>query len=100
MNELHEELAEREEERRSARSSLRLPDVSAYSFAPPNLKQTSAPRAELAASSPARRIRNVIFESLVSGETDIVGFVAYGMYKQSKRDLVHCLREAKQQAPE
>jgi hypothetical protein len=43
--------------------------------------------------------RNPIVEMLVSGDNDIVGLVAYSIYKQNKRDWLIAFRRAKVRAP-
>jgi hypothetical protein len=44
--------------------------------------------------------RNPVFGSLVSGDTDIVGLVAYSIYKQNKHDWLHAFAKAKGREPE
>jgi hypothetical protein len=66
-----------------------LPDASVYSFAATGARASAAARGDFSpapASAPPRRLHNIVFESLVTAETDLVGFVAYGLYKQNKRD--------------
>ena len=43
--------------------------------------------------------RNPVFEMLVGGDTDIVGLVAYSIYKQNKRDWLIAFSEAKGREP-
>ncbi len=45
--------------------------------------------------------RNPVFELLVQGETDITGLLAYGLYKQNKRDwlIAHRAREGRDPSP-
>ncbi len=42
---------------------------------------------------------NVVFTSLVTGDTDIVGLVAYSIYKQNKYDWLLALSRAHQRTP-
>jgi len=61
---------------------------------------SSAPEPELAESlSEAESDRNPVFEQLVAGDVDIVGLVAYSIYKQNKRDWLIAFRRAKHRAP-
>ena len=43
--------------------------------------------------------RNPVFEQLVAGDVDIVGLVAYSIYKQNKRDWLIAFRRVKNRAP-
>jgi hypothetical protein len=43
--------------------------------------------------------RNPVFEQLVSGDSDIVGLVAYSIYKQHKRDWLIAFKHAKGRTP-
>ncbi len=43
--------------------------------------------------------RNAVFESLVTGDADIVGLVAYSIYKQNKHDWLVAFDKAKGRAP-
>jgi hypothetical protein len=40
----------------------------------------------LAETVPAEEARNPIYDLLVQGETDVIGLLAYSLYKQNKRD--------------
>jgi hypothetical protein len=61
---------------------------------------SSAPEPELADSlSEAESDRNPVFEQLVAGDADIVGLVAYSIYKQNKRDWLIAFRRVKVRAP-
>ena len=43
--------------------------------------------------------RNPVFEMLVSGDTDIIGLVAYSIYKQNKRDWLMAFATARGREP-
>src|SRR5947209_353481 len=43
--------------------------------------------------------RNAVFESLVTGDQDIVGLVAYSIYKQNKHDWLVAFERTKARAP-
>lgn len=43
--------------------------------------------------------RNAVFESLVTGDADIVGLVAYSIYKQNKHDWLVAFDKAKGRGP-
>ncbi len=43
--------------------------------------------------------RNPVFEMLVSGDNDIIGLVAYSIYKQNKRDWLIAFNAAKGREP-
>ncbi len=43
--------------------------------------------------------RNIVFGSLVTGDNDIVGLVAYSIYKQNKHDWLIAFERAKARAP-
>jgi hypothetical protein len=43
--------------------------------------------------------RNAVFESLVTGDTDIVGLVAYSIYKQNKHDWLVAFERVKARQP-
>ena len=43
--------------------------------------------------------RNQVFEQLVAGDADIVGLVAYSVYKQNKRDWLIAFRRVKGRVP-
>ena len=61
---------------------------------------SSAPEPELAESlGEAESDRNPVFEQLVAGDVDIVGLIAYSIYKQNKRDWLIAFRRAKSRAP-
>lgn len=44
--------------------------------------------------------RNAVFESLVTGDEDIVGLVAYSIYKQNKHDWLVAFNKAKGREPD
>jgi hypothetical protein len=44
--------------------------------------------------------RNIVFGSLVTGDADIVGLVAYSIYKQNKHDWLVAFRRAKGREPQ
>lgn len=44
--------------------------------------------------------RNPIFEMLVSGDDDIVGLVAYSIYKQNKRDWLMAFNKSRGREPD
>jgi hypothetical protein len=44
--------------------------------------------------------RNPIFELLVKGENDVVGLLAYGLYKQNKRDWLIAFQANNNRAPD
>jgi hypothetical protein len=43
--------------------------------------------------------RNSVFENLVKGDTDVVGLVAYSIYKQNKHDWLVALRRQRGREP-
>ena len=60
----------------------------------------SAPEPVLVESlSDVESDRNPVFEQLVAGDADIVGLVAYSIYKQHKRDWLIAFKRAKSRAP-
>jgi len=60
----------------------------------------SAPEpAAVAALAEPDNDRNPVFEQLVSGDSDIVGLVAYSIYKQHKRDWLIAFKHAKGRTP-
>ena len=71
------------------------------------VKDSGAEVAVASASEPAvvetlnepENDRNPVFEQLVSGDSDIVGLVAYSIYKQHKRDWLIAFKHAKGRAP-
>jgi hypothetical protein len=44
--------------------------------------------------------RNPIFELLVQGESDVAGLLAYGLYKQNKRDWLIAFQASNSRAPD
>jgi hypothetical protein len=44
--------------------------------------------------------RNPVFGSLVSGDGDIVGLIAYSIYKQNKHDWLHAFAKSKGREPD
>jgi hypothetical protein len=64
-----------------------LPDASVFPLASSGPRPSPAQRPEstaVPASAPVSH--NVVFASLVASDADIVGFVAYGLYKHNKRE--------------
>jgi hypothetical protein len=63
-----------------------------FAAAPVEIKPTARPEPTEEPAAPLRR--RGMFDDLVDNETDVVGFVAYGLYKLSKRDWIeaHALR--------
>ena len=62
----------------------------------------SAPAAQAMASASVSDTgdeRNPVFEILVSGDSDIIGLVAYSIYKQNKRDWLIAFNLAKGREP-
>jgi hypothetical protein len=51
------------------------------------------------ASTPAESERNTVFTSLVSGDNDIVGLVAYSIYKQNKHDWLIAFSRSRGREP-
>ncbi len=63
-----------------------------------------APAVEAPASAPVSvsdtgEERNPVFEMLVSGDNDIIGLVAYSIYKQNKRDWLIAFSAARGREP-
>ena len=61
--------------------------------------ETRAPGA-LAASENGAPDRNEVFGNLVQGDSDIVGLVAYSIYKQNKHDWLIAFNRAKNRDPD
>ena len=60
----------------------------------------SAPEpAAVAALAEPDNDRNPVFEQLVSGDSDIVGLVAYSIYKQNKHDFLVAFSKTKGREP-
>ena len=60
----------------------------------------SAPEPVLVESlSDVESDRNPVFEQLVAGDADIVGLVAYSIYKQHKRDWLIAFKQTKSRMP-
>jgi hypothetical protein len=53
-----------------------------------------------AAVADAEGERNLVFESLVKGDGDIIGLVAYSIYKQNKHDWLVAFGKAKGREPQ
>jgi hypothetical protein len=60
---------------------------------------TSADAKPLSSSNSEERERNEVFGSLVKGDDDIVGLVAYSIYKQNKHDWLVAFNKAKAREP-
>jgi hypothetical protein len=56
-------------------------------------------RATAAAAADSEAERNTVFSSLVTGDADIVGLVAYSIYKQNKHDWLVAFTKAKAREP-
>jgi hypothetical protein len=52
------------------------------------------------AGSPAEGERNAVFSSLVTADTDVVGLVAYAIYKQNKHDWLVAFRRQRGREPD
>lgn len=78
---------QRDGARKAVTNPATLPDVGVFSLNPVNPKPAGPGRPEpVSAPMPTPHNHNTIFGSLVAMEADIAGFVAYGLYKQNKRD--------------
>lgn len=56
-------------------------------------------RAAAAAAADSEAERNTVFGSLVTGDADIVGLVAYSIYKQNKHDWLVAFTKSKAREP-
>jgi hypothetical protein len=56
-------------------------------------------RAAAAAAADSEAERNTVFSSLVTGDADIVGLVAYSIYKQNKHDWLVAFTKSKAREP-
>ena len=56
-------------------------------------------RAAAAAAADSEAERNTVFGSLVTGDADIIGLVAYSIYKQNKHDWLVAFTKAKGREP-
>ncbi len=78
-------------------------DAPMSSAASPNARLGDASRqpvgGSLAAMPTPDNERNEIFSSLVGGDTDIVGLVAYSIYKQNKQDWLVAFGKARGREP-
>ena len=67
------------------------------------IEATTSDALSVEASAPAKADagdgRNPIFEMLVSGDNDIVGLVAYSIYKQNKRDWLMAFSKSRGREP-
>lgn len=53
----------------------------------------------MAPKKPAEREYNFIFEKIVGGPDDIVGLIAYGIYKKKKIEFIHEFRAKNDRGP-
>jgi hypothetical protein len=53
----------------------------------------------MAPKKPAEREYNFIFEKMVGGPDDIVGLIAYGLYKRKKIEFIHDFRAKNDRGP-
>jgi hypothetical protein len=89
----------REGSRRASEIPAGLPDAGVFTLGAASARPSAASRSELTTTSDASAPYNMIFETLVTSEEDLVGFVAYGLYKQSKRDWFIAFATEHRRAP-
>jgi hypothetical protein len=89
----------REGSRRASEIPASLPDAGVFTLGSPGARPNAAIRSELTTTSDPSASYNLIFETLVTSEDDLVGFVAYGLYKQSKRDWFIAFAKEHRRAP-
>ncbi|MCC2099207.1 MAG: hypothetical protein KDJ29_20120 [Hyphomicrobiales bacterium] len=82
----------------SAADKARMPDTDGFAVsgeAPAGSKKASIG----SSSSSEERERNEVFGSLVKGDEDIIGLVAYSIYKQNKHDWLVAFNKIKDREP-
>lgn len=79
--------------------AARMPGAGDFDFGPAAGEKGEPSTSAPASVSAEERERNTVFGNLVTGDDDIVGLVAYSIYKQNKHDWLVAFNKAKGREP-